>query len=134
MMDGMGGMGGGMMPQGEMPMGEEEEPLPEGNFARLGRMISETMVSPDELANLLGPDDGYTGAEDPEIGGPPDSMGGDMGMDMGMGGSPEEESRESESQQARDDMRDMLSLRAQERMAASEEFQRKATEMNKQGR
>ena len=121
--------------------GEEDEggEPRRGAFAKLGQML-EVDVDPDELMDLLGPDEGYSdyGAA-PEFGMEPTlgtaEAAGPAGPETGVygnvgaaGGLPDYDSGELQEPD-KNDMRDMLALRAQERLAASEAFQNKAYAM-----
>jgi hypothetical protein len=122
--------------QYELPPDQLELEAPEEQMGVVGRMsaMDEHMVGPMELEDLYGPEMGY---ENPAIAGAPDmGMGMEMPMDMGaqqpgmgQGMGPQMGNAAEQQDSIKNDARDMLSLRAQERLAASKSFQERAASM-----
>jgi hypothetical protein len=110
------------IPEEDLEM--DYEPAEGGTLAYLRR--AEDEVGPMELADLLGPESGH-GDEDAE----PLPLGEEVDPAMSAAGpvGSFEEDRTFEDPGAQQDARDMLALRAQERLAASREFQEKASQM-----
>jgi len=136
-MSSFGGFGGGA-PQGMGGPPPEEQEL-QGAFSiakQEAGMGEEGVPGPMELEDLLGPSVGLNEGDEYSQDAYDDAMadmGDEYGEVMDMGGGPDqaqqapgEQSEFQETVQA--DMKDLLSLKAQERLAASEQYQQTAKE------